>query len=778
MNHSLSLYVLASIILLNASSTLAEFCGPEPDLCDECRISASCKTLDAVIPQTLPRSLTKMTIKYIGSSNQTLSSEMFERYSRLTSLTILGSSIRSLEEGAFQNLLYLESLSIIYTGIKDFPNSMLPQNLTKLDLSYNHLQHIPYQLFDFLPKLKVLSLSFNPITLPTCYTIGAQFARLISLQKLQLAGASVPENCKTEIPETFFEPIQTTVSILDLTITNLFDGSKKIFQNFVKLKELHLSLSKHNISCPSKAVELFQHLPNTTETLIMRRWRMQYEMIENCSLTNISMAPLKNLPRLTKLDMSFGDHIFGKELKRSIFFGFKNLATLNIRFTQFSSVEDYAFDGCQNLTSVDMGGNCIGHDPIKLFQNRSLSKLQYLGLSQAYIYSDFSVDYNAVQILLHAPLKILNLNRNFILKMPYFINNQTSRQDFAELKTLYLDENHLTDLETGGNLSAQCTSLYNLKTLSITNNKLQNIAGICCSITTLNLASNKLGWYWDANENVISHLEHLQSLDISYNQIKTLSINFAKKLTNLKMLSLKGNNLTAIDPSTFISNHLLRKLDFQDNQLTEFNYSHVHYLHHLEELLLQNNRITFFDKKLILDYLDNTNNSIKVFGINGNPFQCSCDQQFFQDWIKNTSKVPFANRLECSGITTGVDPQKVYSYKRNTYVCDYKQIVTVLASVLGGIIGAILVAFPGYKYRWYLFHLRVVFRAFLNQLSTIRFEQKCTYDAYVMYNSASDDDLSWVVNELRVALEGNQPLENSDQVIIVLYIIVMLCKCL
>ena len=745
--------------------TFGDFCEYEPDLCSECRELAYCqtKTKDAVIPQNLSRSTLYMDILYVGNESVSLHSRMFDRYRNLTKLTLLGRGIGGLEVGVFQSLHKLQNLAIFGTSVNYLPERMIPplSQIKVLDLHNNRLKRIPHHLFKDTPELTDLNLGFNSIIHQNCSTIGWTFKTLKKLRKFELSKFFVPEVCKLEIPSTFFEPIQYTVESLNLTVANVYGGSEKIFKGFTALTELDISVAKTFVDCPSLVSKMFGNLPPSLHTLVMRRWRTDGAMTPECTVNSSTLASLKSLPKLARLDMKYGDLFFGEKLKRSIFSGFKFLKELNIGYARFSSVEDYVFDGCPNLTFVTMDGNPVGIRPFKLFQNRSYSKLEHIKLKRTNIFSDYSINYHAAEILIDAPLRILDLRQNWLVKMPLFINNKSVADDFGSLETIRLDTNYLTELESGGNLTSQCNFLYNLHRLTLSNNRIRKVQGLCSSIVTLNLAFNNLYFYWDSiNEGVISKLTNLKILDLSFNQIRSLSANLFSQIKNLTELYLRGNNLTTIDSSSFIYNPYLEILDFRANALLEIKTSLIEHLQCIKELLVEDNDITLVDPNLIL-YFDNQTDSIKKFGLIGNPFLCSCTQQFFQKWIHSTNIVPFANELECSA-PPELKSQKVYAYKRDTYDCDYKEIVNAIISVLGGILAAVTVVLPCYKYRWYLTHARVVVRAVLTQLPTVRAELRCSYDAYVMYNSASDEDLNWVTQDLRLALETD--ILSTDQV--------------
>ena len=765
--------MLVWILISISHQTFGDFCQQEPDLCYECRESANCKTVDkdAVIPQTLLTSTRCTTILYAGNESAKLDSRMFNRYPNLTSIILFGQNIAALEEGVFKSLLKLEILKIYNTNINFLPDHMIPTNslITELDLHNNRLTTIPYHLFQDTPRLIRLNLGYNKILNHNCSTIGWEFETLTQLKKLDLSNFSVPETCKLEIPADFFKPIQRHVEFLNLTLSNVFGGSQKIFQNFTTLEELDISLAKSFLNCPSRVSDLFSYLPSSLQTLVMRRWRTYLGLPPECAITSRTMANLKLLPRLTKLDMKYGDLIFGETLKRSIFSGFNFLEKLDVGFARFSSVEDFVFDGCPNLTHLTMDANPVGVRTMKLFQNRSLSKLEHLKLKRANIFSDFSINYHAEELFREAPIKILDLKLNWLAEMPFFGNDESVAADFDSLETVRLDFNYLVTLESGGNLSSQCNLFRNLKKLSLSNNRITKVQGLCASITTLNLSFNNLHIYWNSlNEAVISKLIHLRVLDISFNQIELLSGDLFSEIKNLTELYLRGNNITTLDSSLFASNLHLEFLDLRANALLELKTPLIEHLHQLQEVLLEYNDITLIDKSL-LSYVNNETNSVKAFGLVGNPFLCDCTQQFFQDWIITTDKVPFANKLECSE-PAELKSQKVYAYVRDTYNCDYRELVNVMISVIGGIVAAVIIVLPCYKYRWYVCHAKVVIRAVITQLSTVRAELKCSYDAYVMYNSASDEDLNWVIQDLRLALE-NDSSSTSERVTVLYFII-------
>ncbi|XP_067937203.1 toll-like receptor 3 [Watersipora subatra] len=762
------LYIWISFLTTYVIS-IGGFCEPEPDLCLMCTIDADCQTSepDNVVPKTLPTNLRGINIIYSGNESTTLKPSLFERYSHLTNITISGRAITSIEENTFINLKNLTHLSIYKTTIKDFPQKLLPSqsNIVFIDFGNNLLTDIPSGLFRNVPALTHLNLGFNHIAHNSCTTIGEEFANLSKLTELDLSNMTIPNECKAEVPDDFFLPLQRTITYLNLMISNIYNGSQAIFKNFTKLEVLDISIAKRFTSCPADAEELFLNLPKTLKILVFRRWRTNRDMNETCIVTNKTLRGLRELPYLATIDTVYSDFMFGDTLDKSVFAGFQNLKHLNIGYNRLTRIEDDAFHGCFNLTHLYLGANSLGSRTFKLFQNRSQSNLHYLSMKESYVYSDYSITYDAATLLKASPLHEVNLQNNYIVTMPNFADNETDQNHLNSLVTIHLDFNVLSDIQSGGNLTAQCDSLTGLTNLPISNNRLTKVQGLCPSIKHLNLASNRLYQYWSSlNEESIARLQHLESLDISDNKFKTLSSNFTSLMTNLTVFRCLSNNLTSIDSVSYFNNRLLKVLDLSNSFITSFGYNIVQNLSELTTLMLDDNDITSIDEDLVRKFV-NKSETLKTFGVVGNPLSCLCDQEFFHYFINQTDKIPFANKLICHD-PASLRGKKIYEYRLRIFECKVKVALIIVVSLLGGVI----VAIPLYKYRWYILHARVVFKAIIRHLSDVQFEQSCLYDAYVMYDSTSEEDQLWTINVLRHAIERFSHSEETSLTKLKMYI--------
>ena len=72
---------------------------------------------------------------------------------------------------------------------------------------------------------------------------------------------------------------------------------------------------------------------------------------------------------------------------------------------------------------------------------------------------------------------------------------------------------------------------------------------------------------------------------------------------------------------------------------------------------------------------------------------------------------------------------------------------------------AFLVAWPCYKYRWYIKHPQIVLRAVVSGIKAAKKDNQCEFDAYIAYNHESSADCDFVANILQPALEDTNTIK-------------------
>ena len=66
-----------------------------------------------------------------------------------------------------------------------------------------------------------------------------------------------------------------------------------------------------------------------------------------------------------------------------------------------------------------------------------------------------------------------------------------------------------------------------------------------------------------------------------------------------------------------------------------------------------------------------------------------------------------------------------------------------------------------YKHRWYLCHIRVIFRAMVRSAKKVKREGLCKYDAFVSYDADNELVSSWIVDTMIPALEREDKNHSS-----------------
>ncbi|KAG5874746.1 hypothetical protein JTB14_027085 [Gonioctena quinquepunctata] len=112
------------------------------------------------------------------------------------------------------------------------------------------------------------------------------------------------------------------------------------------------------------------------------------------------------------------------------------------------------------------------------------------------------------------------------------------------------------------------------------------------------------------------HPLSLKYLNLAYNQIHSLPMNFFENMPDLEELNLEGNDFSVLDPHTqtaiaTLSN--LKILNLANNQLTELERDAVENLTNLIEINLSSNRLDF-----VPDNLNHLSKSLRVLKLDHN----------------------------------------------------------------------------------------------------------------------------------------------------------------
>ncbi|KAL3652191.1 hypothetical protein CASFOL_001872 [Castilleja foliolosa] len=463
---------------------------------------------------------------------------------------------------------------------------------------------IPPSLFN-ASKLEYLDLSYNPLRGRVPTEVGnLRNLKWLVLQYNQLSGV---------VPFTLFNLSQ--IQVLDLT-GNTLSGTlpRNLCRDLPKLDGLFLSSNELsgqlplNMSCCSR-LQIFSISYNNFGGSIPREMgkasMLEMLYIGANNLTGAIPEELGNLTRLTDLDMS------RNKLVGSIppqIFNISSLRNLNLGRNKLSGM--LPADMCSNLPQLEafyLASNGVyGFIPNRLSQ---CSALHILSLSDNKLYGTIPPDLcNTTTLKVLAlsgnkikgdiPKEVGNLNN---LEEIHFNENRLSGSippsllNISTLRFLSLSENKLTGKLT----SSFGHKLNNLEELDLDGNFLTSESSemgfitslkTCRYLNVLSMAENPLhGIIPRSIGNLSTSLQYLyfKSCDLSGRVPDEIG-----NLTNLMVLSARGNHLTGPIPKSLRNLQSLQGLSFSGNKISGAITSIICELGNLNVLYLGDNQFS------------------------------------------------------------------------------------------------------------------------------------------------------------------------------------------
>ena len=307
-----------------------------------------------------------------------------------------------------------------------------------------------------------------------------------------------------------------TISLLDLTLTNLYRIDKSIWKqsSTINLRALVISSS-------------------------------QIESIQSSALT-----PLKKSLKL----LSLTDNLL-KSVPEDIL-QMEHLESLDLSKNQISSLEtsdlfppgldtlDLSHNNISNLNSVDLPQ---GLRHLNLNQNKIIS----LGIRH------FDLK-NLIELHLSHNLLNGSLSRNTFFNVVL----DSADDKNSNLEILDLSFNNFEKIE-----SQALVKFSKLKTLKLKHNKIEVIHPLgfqgLNGLQKLELSNNEI---LDLPNALFKNLSTLDTLDLSYNHLQSINKSFTQGLYQLSTLYLANNDILFLEPLQDISEHLFH-LDLEHNDL-------------------------------------------------------------------------------------------------------------------------------------------------------------------------------------------------------------------
>ena len=302
-------------------------------------------------------------------------------------------------------------------------------------------------------------------------------------------------------------------------------------------------------------------------------------------LDEVPTDALAILHKLQKLDLSFNNISI---IRNGSFLNLSSLTELILTGNQLHTIEDNGFSGVKSslrYLRLNKNPSLKGSPQIAAFPQLSTLDLSQCSLGNLTMALTFG--YRQIS------LSVLNLKNNNI----HFIDPIAFQN--ADIKYLYLDDNHIQEICSG-----MFVTLKNMYSLYLSKNKINVISQDC-----------------------FRNMSSLKVLDLSSNNLSRIINHAFIRLPNLLSLKLDDNTLNSLDVLTFVGLKSLTSLHLFQNQLDHISISTFQYLPKLRFLNLKRNLLlTLTTNVFDENFLNNG-----VLYIDGNPFNCDCGLVWFRE---------------------------------------------------------------------------------------------------------------------------------------------------
>ncbi|CAH1403227.1 unnamed protein product [Nezara viridula] len=481
-----------------------------------------------------------------------LGGDIFPPGIKIRHLQISHSNLRALSQNSLEHLSSdLEALSIVSGKLEAVPQKALTdlKTLRLLDLEANEINRLPSYIFYGL-SLATINLKGNAVKEMSEYA----FAGLENT----LTEIDLSENKIDIFPMTSLRRLENLKN-LRLSWNEI---SSIVDDGYSKLHRLHsLDLSSNNFE--SLTEDAFRPIQNK-HLVELRLEDNSFHNIPYLALNNISTLEIlilsrnsigsldiAQLSRLYKLRELYLNSNILTSLTGFASANFTHLSTVDMSRNSLSALPANFFHGAEVLKRLDLSENRLRQVPTTALSGSNIPSLVWLNLSSNPLsqLQELAKSYPSLQ-----ELHISGTNLTYLTSMDF--------EPFPHLLHLYLGRNRVSRVSPGA-----FRTLKSLLSLDLGINELEilpqeRLHGLTF-LRHLNLTHNKL---MDLEEFPVT-LKALQVIDLSFNQISSITMGTFRHLENLGELYLYGNWITDIASDSFRPLKKLKLLDISRNYL-------------------------------------------------------------------------------------------------------------------------------------------------------------------------------------------------------------------
>ena len=696
---------------------------------------------------------------------------MFKGLRNLTYLDMRWNRQINVNSTPFIELEFLEDLNLVKCRLRNLSDTFFTglSNLLMLNLGYNDLDYLPSGVFVRLTKLKVLDLSYNRLYHSTSLPTDI-FQPLSHLEQLNLIMYDIPH----DVNYTYMDnPISKIPSLKQLYITgapntnfghgysslknleyleisgNISKINNETFFNLRYTRSLALSLGRCKLSYISQ--NAFTSLKNLTSLDISKsRFLCEYTMwndfiaavcnsrVKNLIATNLCTFDVMPLfvcspPYLEYLDMSHNNLPEIPSVPKSL----KELFLTNNNIEAFPF---YTLSRMYNLEKLDLSDQTPHSTYSNAHLKKDIKRTTRDSTGQYQLYTAASVPlYNTTTTIYKHLNKTAQTVKFKDRKMTFKDQGRNMTfNDQARNMTFKHQIENMTFNDQGRNMTFKSQGLSSEPRFT-----LQSWPPIPAFLEWLDVSKSGLIcslFKYDYTNNSIRSLNISRFRPNTYYCSKWLKgfWPWLDKLTHLETLDLSGNQITEIPAEAFTHTIHLKHLNLAENHLFTLTFE-IKSLVNLKEIYLSNNLIRYASNQFTTGL---KSNDLTVY-IDGNNLFCDCLRLNFVYWLCTSNVIFNITGLMCkyeNETQVSLRPRAaLYQLLKNDCIYVTVTVSCVIAFIVL-LIGGVVVAILLHK-RWREQYLSVFGRRSVNPYHPLEECQiELEYDIYISYER--DHDIS------------------------------------